>query len=296
MTGAYTVVGIRRWLGILIDLSKLRISQLVAISTLLGYIMATGELSLFMLVPTLGAFLLSCGSAALNQYQEWRHDGKMMRTRYRPIPSGKITPAQGLLISMGMVLAGAAILWFGTNPIAFGLGLFNIFWYNGVYTPLKRITAFAVIPGSLIGAIPPAIGWSASGQGFDHPQIWAIGLFFFIWQVPHFWLLILNLSEDYHLAGFPTLSGLFDTHQISRLTFMWMLATAMSSMMIALFGFGHSLLLYLALMSLAIWLVWISRSLLSDKINLVVFRDIFMRINIYMLAVILCLSLDRLIV
>ncbi|MCB0270929.1 MAG: protoheme IX farnesyltransferase [Calditrichia bacterium] len=296
MIQTYQAAGVREWAGIVIELSKIRISQLVAMSTILGYIMATGELSLFLVVPALGTFLLSCGSSALNQFQEWQYDSKMLRTRYRPIPSGRISPETGLKIAIALMVSGAVILGLFTNFTAFALGLFNILWYNGVYTPLKRKTAFAVIPGSLIGAIPPAIGWAASGRGLEHPQIMAIGLFFFIWQVPHFWLLILNLSEDYQRAGFPTLSNLFDQRQISRLTFMWTLATALSCLMIPLFGIGHSVVLHWLLYGAAFWLIWMSRELLSSSEKNGMFRAMFMRINIYMLVVMVFLSIDRLIV
>jgi hypothetical protein len=87
-----------------------------------------------------------------------------------------------------------------------------VLWYNGVYTFLKRKSPFAAIPGAVIGAIPPAIGWIC-GKGalsFD-PQILALSFFFFIWQVPHFWLLLLNFGRDYEKAGFPSLTRIFNS-------------------------------------------------------------------------------------
>ncbi|MCB0264694.1 MAG: UbiA family prenyltransferase, partial [Calditrichaeota bacterium] len=109
MIQTYQAAGVREWAGIVIELSKIRISQLVAMSTILGYIMATGELSLFLVVPALGTFLLSCGSSALNQFQEWQYDSKMLRTRYRPIPSGRISPETGLKIAIALMVSGAVI-------------------------------------------------------------------------------------------------------------------------------------------------------------------------------------------
>jgi protoheme IX farnesyltransferase len=286
--------GLAKWTGIVIELSKIRISVLVAMSTVLGYIMATGRVDLFLMVPMLGTFLMSAGSAALNQYQEWRFDARMRRTVGRPIPSQRISPAQGLVVSVILVALGSLILGLFTNETALLLGILNVVWYNGVYTPLKRVTAFAVIPGSLIGAIPPAIGWAAGGQPLHHPQLLAIALFFFIWQVPHFWLLMLTLSDDYKAAGYPTLTQIFDQNQIARLTFMWTLATALSCLMIPLFGIGNSPIIHYVLYAAALWLIWSSRGLLKPSKEKRSFRKMFMRINIYILVVMLSLSIDRL--
>ena len=118
MIYSVSISNIGEWVKIVVELSKIRISQLVALSTLVGYVLATGELSLFSLVPTIGTFLLSCGSAALNQYQERKYDLLMERTRSRPISSGRITPFQGLVISLFLIFSGAMILLIGTNPLA----------------------------------------------------------------------------------------------------------------------------------------------------------------------------------
>ncbi len=284
------------WMRVVINLSKIRISQLVAVSTMLGYILATGEFSWYIIVPTLGAFLLSCGSAALNQYQEWQHDIKMRRTAARPIPSGEIAPREGLLISLGLITAGALVLLFGTNLAALELGLFNVYWYNGVYTPLKRKSAMAVIPGSLIGAVPPAIGWVSGGGYIFDPQIIAVGLFFFIWQIPHFWLLLINLSDDYKKAGFPTLTEKISENQLARMTFFMTLITIVSCLIIPLTGIGASSGFFTALILASGWLAWDSAKLLSKMHRDVRFiRSRFMAINIYMLLVMICFSLDRLI-
>ncbi len=280
--------------GILMELSKIRISQLVAMSTVLGYVMATGELSWRVIFPTLGTFLLSCGSAALNQYQERRYDGQMKRTRHRPIPAGRITPAAGLFSALGMMTLGGIILYLGANPAAFWLGMFNIFWYNGVYTPLKRITPYAIFPGALIGAIPPAIGWVAGGGGLWEMPLLAISFFFFVWQVPHYWLLLSNLSEDYQRAGFPTLTSRYSRKKFAKITFSWILATSLTTMLIPLFGDPRSVVLIITLFLVAAWLLWNSRSLLSGIPTPESFRHTFKIINVFMLLVLIALMSARL--
>jgi protoheme IX farnesyltransferase len=296
MTYSFSLSNIAEWVKIVVQLGKIRISQLVAMSTLLGYILAAGELSLFMLVPTLATFLLSCGSAALNQYQEREYDRLMERTRLRPISSGRITPVEGLLISFALIAAGSVVLFWKVNTAALWLGWLNILWYNGIYTPLKRKTHFAVIPGSLIGAIPPAIGWVAGGESLLDPRILAIGFFFLIWQVPHFWLLLLTLGRDYEKAGFPSLTQKFTPEQLARITYIWIISTAMACLLIPLFGIGNSSALYLILFISAGWLVWNSRKLLHGSFNNFSFRPVFKSINIYILIVMLALSIERLLI
>lgn len=283
-----------QWAKIVIELSKIRISQLVALSTLTGYIIATGRLSFEIVLPTMGIFLLACGSAALNQFQERKIDKFMPRTRIRPLPSGRVTPSAALIIAFSLMTIGAGVVFFSSNMLAMLLGLLTGVWYNGVYTPLKQKTTMAVIPGALIGAIPPAVGWVVGGRSLADHQLWAVAFFFFIWQIPHFWLLLLRFGKQYEAAGFPSLTRSFSVPQLARITFMWILATAAACIVIPLFGSGHSLLLILGLFLAAIWLVWSGAKLIRNINAGVSFGFAFKDINIYMMLVMAMLSLDRL--
>ena len=294
MIRTYGTYGFGEWVRIVVALSKIRISQLVGMSTVLGYVLASGSLSWRVILPALGTFLLSCGSAALNQYQERHYDGLMDRTQGRPLPAGNIAPAQGLAISLGLILVGALTLYLSSNLLAVTLGLFNILWYNGFYTPLKRKSAFAVIPGSLIGAIPPAIGWVAAGGHLLDLRIWTLSLFFFIWQIPHYWLLMMNLSEDYRKAGFPTITEVLGRTALARITFFWIVITGLICLLIPMSFPGSSPWLFAALYGSAVWLVWNSRRLLFATIDSAIPFLAFKGINIYMLVVILALAIDRL--
>jgi len=217
----------------------------------------------------------------------------MVRTNRRPIPTGKLKPGTALLISVCLIFLGSVILFFGTNLTALWLGLFAVLWYNGVYTPLKRKTAFAVIPGSLIGAIPPAVGWVTGGSSILDPRILVVGLFFFIWQIPHFWLLLLNHGEDYERAGFPSLTKIFNIEQLARITFMWIVATSVTCLLIPIFHVVNSHLIDLVLVVVALWLVWTTAKILRAKSQEFSFRFAFRGINIYALLVMSLLSLDK---
>ncbi len=278
---------------ILFALGKVRITFFVAITSALGYILSSGEADIKILIPVIGVFILSAGCSALNQYQEQLPDSLMERTKKRPIPSGLITSETGLWISLALISAGLGLLSL-SNFIAFILGLFAIVWYNFIYTPLKKKTALAVVPGALIGAIPPLIGWVSGGGILTDPQIWALCLFFFVWQIPHFWLLLLIFDKDYEKGGFPTLTKIFSHEKLTRITYVWIVALVASCMLIPFFGMSKNLLINLLLFIAGFWLIWRTKKLLSQYENKRSIRFAFIDVNIYVLMVALLLSADKL--
>jgi heme o synthase len=284
----------KEWAILLLSLGKIRISLFAALTATAGYLLATGQASAPMLLPTAAVFLLAFGSCSLNQYQEKAIDASMERTRGRVLPSERLTPRAALTISMAEILSGSLLLLFAVNPFAFLLGLFAIFWYNGVYTYLKQKTAFAAIPGALLGAIPPAIGWVSGGGDLLDPGIRGIALFFYIWQAPHFWLLLLDFGKEYEAAGLPSVTRVFSTKQLKRILFIWLLSTGVSCLLIPLFGVGVSVPVSILLVGLTLWLFWIAIEFFKSSPQGPVFRVAFSRLNIYVLFVIALLSLDRL--
>ncbi|MFQ6672613.1 MAG: protoheme IX farnesyltransferase [Candidatus Tectimicrobiota bacterium] len=281
---------------IFFELGKGRIALLAALSTATGYLLAAERLSLGILAPTVGLFLLACGASAINQYQEREIDALMQRTRGRPLPTGRVTPHQALTVALGSMLAGSLILWLGSGVPALALGLFAAFWYNGVYVHLKRVSPFAAVPGAVIGAIPPAVGWVAAGGWLFDPKILALCFFFFIWQVPHFWLLLLSYGKDYERAGLPSLTGLFSASQLAQITFVWILATAVTCLLIPLFGTVRTTLINLSLLGATVWLVWNATRFIQARGERLSFRCAFREINLYALVVISLLSLDKLVI
>lgn len=277
------------------ELSKLRITIFVTITTSFGFIAYNGIIFPDILYATLGTLLLACGSAAFNHFQERNIDILMDRTKNRPIPSGKISANQAFLSALLLVTIGTVILLLGTNIVAASLGLLNLFWYNIIYTPLKRKTALAIIPGSLVGAIPPAIGWAAAGGSLLAPQILILAFFFFIWQIPHFWLLLLVLDKDYQKAGLPTLTKMFSHEQLTRITFIWIVATIVTGLMIPLFGIVQLNWIIYAMFFAGVILTWKATNLLRDNIASTNYRFAFNSINIFVLFIVISVSLDKLI-
>jgi len=283
-------------LKILFELTKFRITSFVTITTAFGFIAVNGSTNLDIIPVLAGIFLLACGSAALNHFQERHLDSMMNRTSNRPIPSKRITEQNALLVSLLLIVSGSFILFFGAGELALGLGLLNFIWYNFVYTLLKRKTPFAIIPGSLVGAIPPAVGWVAAGGYLFDPQIIIISFFFFIWQIPHFWLLLLIFDEDYKQAGLPTLTQIFEKKQLARITFIWVVATAVTSLLIPLFGLVKLIPVNLLLFFGGIFLTWKAFKLITETENDLSFRFAFRYINLFALFVVFLVSLDKLII
>ncbi|GAB4182215.1 MAG: hypothetical protein Kow00108_19100 [Calditrichia bacterium] len=271
----------------ILELTKIKITILTTLSGLMGYYVAAGLMDVSFFMVGAGLFLLASGSSALNQFQERDWDAQMSRTKERPIPAGKIQPGAALLISFLLIIAGLGFIYAAGHVWALLFGMLAVVWYNFIYTPLKRISAFAVVPGAVIGSIPPAIGWVAAGRNLSDPVILVLMFFFFIWQIPHFWMLLLILSPQYEKAGYPSLLKVFNSQQLGRLTFIWTLATIVTSMMLPLFGILRHPILFFLLLIVIIWVLKESLVFLSlNKMNHFNIRRNFMAINVYALSVI----------
>lgn len=264
------------------------------ITTSFGYILASGGISLGLILPTLGILLLACSSAVLNHYQERDTDAKMERTKSRPIPAKLISEKEVLILFTLLFLSGFLILLIASGLLPALLGLLALFWYNGVYTPLKKRTALAIIPGSLIGAIPPVVGWVAGGGNIFDPQIILIAFFFFIWQIPHFWLLLLVFGKDYEEAGFPTLTQIFSKEQLARITFIWTFAVAVTSFLLPLFNVIKISYASFVIIAAAVWLIYKVSHLLSKDVERIEFKYAFREINLFVIYIMLSVSIERL--
>jgi protoheme IX farnesyltransferase len=192
--------------AVLAELVKARLSGLVVLTTAAGfYLGSTGPVDWGRGMHTLlGTGLLAAGAAALNQYLERDLDARMDRTRGRPLPAGRVTPAAALLFGAGCAVLGLAWLAWWTPLVAAALGALTLALYLGVYTPLKRLSTLNTVVGAVPGAMPPLIGWAAASGGTD-PGGWALFALQFFWQVPHFLAIAWLYRDDYARAGFKML-------------------------------------------------------------------------------------------
>lgn len=275
----------KKYLKLYLELGKVRITFAVTLTTFVGYLMFNGQVYLDVIWVLLGIFLLASGSAALNQFQEHHWDAKMDRTKNRPIPSGAISPTHGLVFALIISVIGSYMLYAVSGFGSMQLGLLALIWYNGIYTPLKRKSAFAVIPGSVIGAIPPMVGYVAAGGYVTDPQILAFAFFMFMWQIPHFWLLVMKNGADYKKAGFPTISDIYNEKQLKSITFIWITATAVSSLLLPLMHvFKGNFLIGLLFLSLVGVIIGFASFFNKEYSRKTIFKY-FMGINVYLLFI-----------
>jgi protoheme IX farnesyltransferase len=187
-------------------LTKVRITALVLVTTAAGFLLASSaRVDPALLVWTLlGTGLAASGAAALNQFLERDADARMRRTAGRPIPAGRMTPARGLAVGIGLSVVGVAVLVLFVNVLTGLLALATVLLYVGVYTPLKRMTPLNTIIGAIPGAIPPVMGWTAVTGEAGLPA-WVLFAILFLWQLPHFLAIAWIFRDDYRLGGFPML-------------------------------------------------------------------------------------------
>ena len=286
------MINIQSKISVLLELGKVKIAVPIAISCFTGFILYSPEISWQMLDVVFGIFLIVMGASALNHVQEYKKDALMNRTKFRPIPSGKISISEAVRWSAFFLLTGFGFLAWGGNITSLWIAILSIFWYNMVYTPLKQFTAFAVVPGALSGAFPPWIGWVAAGGDILAPPILALSFFFFIGQIPHFWLLLMLYGEDYKQAGFKVLTDIFTHNQIRKITLVWMLATIVVALLLPTFRVISSQLLIWSLLIISIWIIPNSFLLLKkdERMNI---RKLFLRLNLYFLLVMIMIGIDR---
>jgi len=201
-TGAVSIATLRD----LLDLAKPRITSMVVFTTAMGLWLAPGGIGAVRSAVLLTATALLVGSAnVLNCWYERETDGLMVRTRHRPLPSGRLEP--GTALALGLVTGAIAIpvLAFAINPLTALLGAIAHATYVVVYTPLKKISPWALEVGAIPGAIPPLMGWTAATGSITLPGWFLFGILFF-WQIPHFLAIAIYLEDDYRRGGFKVFS------------------------------------------------------------------------------------------
>jgi protoheme IX farnesyltransferase len=206
----------RRWISDVSELCKARITLMVLVTTLVGFLFGWhGPLDLLYLFQTLGGTALAAsGAAALNQVFEVELDARMRRTRNRPLPGRRMTLDEGLIIGITCSVGGIFWLSFATNLYAGILSALTIGVYVFVYTPLKRVTTLNTIVGAIPGALPPVIGWTAA-RGQASFESWILFAILFLWQMPHFLSISWLYREDYKQAGFVMLASFDPACQVT---------------------------------------------------------------------------------
>ncbi len=191
------------------QLIKFTLSFTVVFSCVVCYLLTPNiEFSLLSVLLLFLAGMLITGSAnAINQIVEKDTDALMRRTAGRPLASGRMNVNEAWIFSVITGVAGVLLMWYYFNLLSALLGLFSLFLYAFIYTPLKKINSISVLVGAFPGALPCLIGWVA-GTG----KLGAGGIVLFsmqfLWQFPHFWAIAWVAHKDYEKAGFKLLPGI----------------------------------------------------------------------------------------
>ena len=276
------------------ELCKINIALMSAFSAAAGFVLSTLQMKVQIIPMITGVFVLACGACALNQYQDRQIDARMSRTCNRPIPSGRINARSARNFSVLLICSGLLLLLLRESPPVFGLGMMAVLWYNGLYPFLKRKTAFAVIPGALIGVIPVAIGWVSGGGSLNDHALLPLCFFFFMWQVPHFWLILFSHTADYKQTDIPALVKIFNREQLRRVVFVWMTAVAVSIFLIPLFGIMLSDIAICLLGVSAAWIFWRAKQDLQGIDLRTTCSNAFKHMNMNTLFVMFVLIADKL--
>jgi protoheme IX farnesyltransferase len=188
------------------QLTKMRLALLVVFSAAMAFLIGTpgaldwGKFALLLL----GGFLVTGSANAINQIMEKDLDKLMDRTLSRPLPDSRMKAVEAIVVAIVFGIAGLLILTIFMNIASGILGLIALVSYTILYTPLKKITPFAVFVGAFPGAIPPLLGWVAATNQFSI-EAWVLFSIQFLWQFPHFWAIAWVMNDDYKKAGFELL-------------------------------------------------------------------------------------------
>lgn len=264
------------------DLVKLKLTFFVGLSAAFGYLLNSQiDINLFYIM--ISVLLFSFVAAGLNQLQEIAIDKKMSRTAERPLVVGKISETSAIVfLSVIFALASLFTFNFLTKKV-FIFAIITIVLYNLLYTPLKKHSDFALIPGALVGSIVPVAAYHFAGGAISDIKIISTAIFIFLWQMPHFWLLALKYKEDYKKAGLPVLNFT----KYNNLVFIWILAMIVAGFFTSLHNIENSTFKYISI------IIGLAFAGISIKNTFSKSGNMFLLINIYMLLIVLTITLSK---
>lgn len=214
-----------------------RVSLMVAVAAAFGYLLVQPVMDVGLCWTVAGTALLAWACSVWNQVQERELDALLPRTKQRPLPCGRVSVRTAFFMGLIFFLAALACLGRagGATSVLMALGIAAV--YNGLYTPLKRMSAFALLIGALVGALPPVLGWVCAGGSAAAPELLLVYGVYTLWQVPHFWLRVERDSDAYARAGLPLPPAQFSGPRYRRLLRLWFHAYAAALLLLPVFPF-----------------------------------------------------------
>jgi len=259
-----------------LSLTKPRIISLLLITTIPAMVLAAeGWPSTWLVIATVvGGTLAAGGANAINCYIDRDIDSIMKRTRRRPLPSGKIQPAQALVFGVGLSVLSFVFLTTTVNLLTACLAVSAILFYVFVYTIwLKRSSTENIVIGGAAGAVPPLCGWAAVTGSLDAAPL-LMFVIIFLWTPPHFWALAIGYASDYEEARVPMLPVARGADETRRRSLVYAIATVATSLFLV--ATGSVGIVYLVLAAAAgavfVWQAWLQLREASVKAAMRLFR------------------------
>ncbi len=218
-------------------LVRAKVSFMVAVAAAFGYLLASPVPSAWLGWTMSGTLVLAWACSAWNQVQERDLDALLPRTANRPLPQGRISPRTALCLGLVFAVLAMFCLYRAGGFVPVLGACLIVLVYNGLYTPLKRRSAFALLVGALVGALPPVIGWLCAGGDATAPELLLLYGVYVLWQVPHFWLRVQHDGAAYAAAGLPVPAVQFCGPRYTRLLGVWFHAYAAAVLLLPVFPF-----------------------------------------------------------
>ena len=281
-----------RWVDFY-ELTKPRMNFLVVLTTMVGFYMASSSPLDWRLcaLTLIGTALCAGGASVFNQLIERNLDGRMPRTRNRPLPAGRVSPREALIWGLMLSITGVLILIAGVNMLTAALGAFTLLSYIFVYTPLKRVTTLNTVIGAVPGAIPPMMGLTAIQNTISAEAVALFAILFF-WQMPHFLAIAVLYRRDYALPGFKMLPVVDeDLFVTGRQMVLYAIALVPVSLMPTFAGIaGYAYCAVALMLSLAFLSFAVSCALSRSRADA---RNLFIASIIYLPVLLGVMMLDR---
>lgn len=240
----------------LVALAKPNVTLLVIITTAGGLWLAPGHLDWVRLAATLaGTVLVVAAANTLNCYLERDSDRHMARTKNRPLPAGRLSPGVALAFGLALAVISVPLLTFLVNPLTGLLAAIALVSYVWIYTPLKQVTPHALVIGSVPGAMPPLMGWTAVTGSADWPGVVLFGILF-LWQLPHFLAISIYRRREYEKAGIRTVAGVHGIGAAKRQALLWTGALVPVSLLLVPFGVAGWIYLAISAVLGVVFVAW----------------------------------------
>jgi heme o synthase len=230
----------KKYLTILLKSGRWRLSIATALASAAGALAARPAADFRLAAIFMGSVFYALAVTWFNQIQERQSDSLMSRTKSRPLANNTLPVGYAIVWTILYMSASFLILFLcGGLPAPVILGVVTLF-YNGIYTPMKRRSLFALIPGAFAGAAPPVLGWVCAGGKIMDSTPLVLFVLFFLWQVPHFWFTAERNSNDYDAIMLPLPWRVFGERFYSHLLLLWVMAFSVALLALPAFGVVHS--------------------------------------------------------